>query len=170
MKVAIEDLEREKRELFQNPTNMAKHERVIEVGRRVEALKQIKEEDLRQWSRAYWLRLGDCNTKFFANMIRERRNTNSIYKLIGEDGKSLVKRQEIVAKCSEYFGRLFQEDSIPLNRIGRVFPEIVGDIENAELMRVPNREEIKGVVENLHLDKSPGPDGFNVPSLGVFEV
>lgn len=34
-------------------------------------------------------------------------------------------------------------------------------MENAELTRVPNYEEIKDVVMKLNSNKSPGPDGFN---------
>lgn len=47
------------------------HGQVVECNKLVNELEQV-EEDLRQWCKEYQLRLGDQNTKFFANMAWER--------------------------------------------------------------------------------------------------
>lgn len=52
-------LEQKKKELFQDLQNITKQEEIKEISIKIRELEQIKEENLRQCSRAYWLRLGD---------------------------------------------------------------------------------------------------------------
>lgn len=164
LKEALGVLEKRKTELYQDPTVHTIQEHVVSIGRKVKKFEQIKEKDLCQRSRAYWLKLGDHNTIFFANMIKERKNSNSIYRLRKEDGKPMITRKDMEEKCMRFFGELFQEDEGRGETVDIRFTNKVNEEENRDLMRTPTVEEIKGVIDNLHLDESPGLDGFN----GVF--
>lgn len=64
-------------------------------------------------------------------------------------------------KCMNFFGTLFQEDEDRPERVAICFSSKVNEGENRELMRTPTIEEVKSAVDNLHTNKSPGPDGFN---------
>ena len=154
-------LEQTKIELLNDPQSHTKQEEVKRISHITKQLEQNLEENLRQRSRAYWLRLGDQNTKFFGNMIRERKNTNTIYRLINNEGNPTITRKEMVTNCLAYFGDLFKENSTQLNRSPRTYQNTVSEEENLELNRTPTKEEIQKVVNHLNPDKSPGPDGFN---------
>lgn len=158
---ATQELEQRQREQKEKPDCIETQNAVSDCVTRVTTLLQVEEEDWKQRSRVQWLKLGDQNSKFFAAMTRERKSTNSIYRMMGGDGTLMVTRTDMERKCLEYFQDLYQERDERLERAPRNFARTVTQEQNQELTRVPDREEIKGVVMRLNADKSPGPDGFN---------
>lgn len=70
--------------------NLDTQREIVVCKNSTEQLLKVEEEDVRQKNKAYcWLILGGRNTKFFSIMTKERKSTNSIYKLIGEGGKAM---------------------------------------------------------------------------------
>lgn len=161
MRNALEVLQNRKRELFERLNDVIIQGDVCRLSQIVNELLQVEKEDPLQYSRAYWLCLGDQNTKFFVEMARERQSTNSIYKLMGGDNKIMIFKMDMEGKCLTYFSELFTKHDGVLNRSPRKFPNKVSNEQNKDLTRVPTLEEVKSIVDKIHVDKSPRPDGFN---------
>lgn len=159
--VAIRRVKEAEEVLAGDPESQEAQLRVSERKQTLRATLLTEEEDWRQRSRAIWLNLGDSNSKFFAAVTRERKSKNSLYKLVGDNGKHLVSRQDMEDKCAAHFGKLFGDNPTPPNRRNRRFIKQVTLAQNNELCRVPTYDEVKATVMELHPDKSPGPDGFN---------
>ncbi|XP_026451487.1 uncharacterized protein LOC113351768 [Papaver somniferum] len=97
----------------------------------------IYEESMnKQKSRVQWLDLGDSNTHFFHNSLKERRSRNNILTLTSRDGVVLVDDKEIAS-------------------------EFIDDTSKETLIRPITRDEIVQALASIGSGKAPGPDGFS---------
>lgn len=126
----------------------------------------LEENLLQQKSRASWLATGDKNTKFFSNVVKGRWNQNKILSIEDSTG-NLVHGQEAVELASvDYFQNLLcpniPEVSLRILDHESFFSKKVSLPYAASLTTPISDDEIFGVLKSMKLNKSPGPDGFNV--------
>lgn len=164
----IKELEVERAKLHEIQTQLKNqphltqlHREELRVLSKIQELSNIEEENIRQISRTQWLRHGDGNTKFFAAMVADRKSSNCLFNMVDKNGKVMTTRPAVTKNCIEHFTKLYTEDSGVLNLSDYPFPRTVTEVQNRDLIKVPDFEEVRRVVMHLNPDKSPGPDGFN---------
>jgi hypothetical protein len=94
-----------------------------------------------------------------------RRRRNQITEILLPDGNWIHSRREIGEYFAKYFLEIFQSSN-PLirdNLEDLILPSI-SEVENEDLTRILEINEIKEVVWEMYPRKSPEPDGF----LGLF--
>lgn len=124
----------------------------------------MKDEEsiIRQKSRVQWLKLGDRNTKFFYNSLKNplkiRRHRNQIRRLDIE-GEQVTDQ----ISGSIYLNIILSSSTVArpalLNgvEIGICRPSTTSKSKNCAV----TREEIEVVIREANGDRAPGPDGFH---------
>ncbi|XVE53745.1 hypothetical protein DITRI_Ditri03aG0027400 [Diplodiscus trichospermus] len=118
----------------------------------------------RQRSQDLWLREGDRNSRYFHNSASVRKK-NNIIKGVRDDSGFWVTGNEIVGIFEKYFSNLFTSSNpvdgdidYVANMVGlRVSDGMVNDLN-----RVFTTDEVKLVLGQMAVGKSPGPDGMSV--------
>lgn len=67
-----------------------------------------EESDLRQRSKVSWLKLGDCNFKFFSLTTKIRRFINSTPRLLFSEGVPNQTRSQMEEKSMTYLKNIFK--------------------------------------------------------------
>ncbi|XP_074318651.1 uncharacterized protein LOC141655470 [Silene latifolia] len=124
----------------------------------------LKQEELfwRQQSRAFWLREGDRNTKYFHQKAGQRKNKNHIAKLVDDEGREHIGTEAVAHVAKSYFEELFSSSGARVDEnlldviAGRVTPDM-----NEGLRAAYREEEVITALNQMHPLKSPGPDGMN---------
>ncbi|GKB62983.1 putative RNA-directed DNA polymerase [Tanacetum coccineum] len=117
---------------------------------------------LKQRAKVTWLSEGDFNTKYFHNVMKERRNRNRINNV--EDlecnffsgpkvGLQFVNHFEKVLGRRDEVDLIMDPDHLFVNKISPL------DVEC--LVRPISDAEIKSALFSMEDDKAPGPDGFS---------
>lgn len=117
-----------------------------EAYKRWEFVAGLEEKYLKQISKLHWLNVGDMNNKMFHRAAVMREAKNSIKEVVCQDGRVLVKEDDIKSEAERYFQAFLQH--------------IPNDLDHQTLTRVVSGEEIKKVLFAMPNDKSPGPDGY----------
>ncbi|GMJ10085.1 hypothetical protein HRI_004677700 [Hibiscus trionum] len=114
-----------------------------------------------QRSRISWLKWGDKNTKFFHATTIQRRRTNAIIKLKGEDGSWIEEPDHIALHLQNHFQKVFKKDhSVDFQSLHEYIPKMITEEMNQELTKEITPEEVKKAVFAMGATKAPGPDGF----------
>ena len=116
-----------------------------------------------QWAKVQWLGLGDRNTKYFHSKALERKKKNTILGLEDEEGNWCNTKEGIADIDVPYFQKLYTT-SYP-SRVAKVIatiPTWVTSEMNQSLMKEFTREEVEEALKQMHLTKTPGPDGMSV--------
>ncbi|PNX99600.1 ribonuclease H [Trifolium pratense] len=113
----------------------------------------------RQRAKMHWPKDGDFYTKFFHQSASVRSKVNKIEKLLNEDG-------EVVSAGVTYVMWLgvtmkVYNDCTHAGVLDLIQPKITQE-DNDFLMASFNKEELRQALFQMHPDKSPGPDGFNL--------
>lgn len=131
-------------------------------------IKLLVQEDSfwRQRAKSFWLRDGDLNTRFFHASATSRAKVNRIDKIQGDDAIIVENPIQIQEIAKSYFDNLF------MPRVGIYEPVLcaigpcVTQEDNELLVKPFSHVEFSTTLSQMHSDKSPGPDGFN---LGFFK-
>ena len=140
-----------------------------EIATEIEGLRKeinevlIKEEVMwSQRSRALWMKCGDQNMKFFHATATQRQQKNRIEGLWGADGKWQEEKERIEEIIVEYFEKIYSTEHPSEYEVN------VEDVEscitpemNKSLLESFRAEEIRCAINQMHLTKSPGPDGMS---------
>ncbi|KAA3463112.1 reverse transcriptase [Gossypium australe] len=116
-----------------------------------------------QQARQNWLKFGDKNTAFFHRCALNRRQINTISKLVTEGGVEIEEGSEILNAASSFFQNLFKLKGVTdsckvLNGIEKTVTQ-----EDNEFLLAPYRaDEIQVALEGMGPTKAPGADGFSV--------
>lgn len=121
-----------------------------------------KQEDYwKQRAKNFWLREGDCNTRFFHRFASGRRKNNGFQRIKDANGIWQETPEAIHGVVEEYFSQLFTSSNVDGNLSDREDIQKISETENEELIAPITAEEVKTAVFSMHPDKFPGPDGFN---------
>ena len=130
------------------------------LKRRVMGLAALERTRKRQASRISFLREGDANTKFFHLRVNSRRRKNNIMRLKKGEGW-VTSHEEKANHIHEFFSGILgppEPRSLDFN-----WNLMNPATEGLESLGLPFSEmDIKGAIDDMPLDKAPGPDGYTV--------
>ena len=128
-------------------------------------LLRAEEGLVRQKSRIQWLNLGDQNTKFFFQAMKQHHSRSKITSISKEDGTRLedpaLVKEEIVTFYNTLLGPQPRLQDIDRDLLQSAITQSVSDEQREVLVREVSDEEIRAVMFSLKDNKAPGPDGFN---------
>ncbi|XP_037491748.1 uncharacterized protein LOC119369495 [Jatropha curcas] len=112
-------------------------------------------------AKVFWLREGDCNTKFFHAATTARKKKNLISRLMNANGEWIEDRDALGSLLTDYFSGMFSSSPGITDSVVDVMPACITDEMNNELLAPYSDDEIKSTVFSMQPDKAPGLDGFN---------
>ncbi|WMV24107.1 hypothetical protein MTR67_017492 [Solanum verrucosum] len=122
----------------------------------------IEEEYWKQKAGMKWFKDGDRNTKFFHAFVKGRRQKLHIGEILTSQGEMVQSNDQIGAAAVEFFEDQFREnDLLNCPEMLENIPRLVTQDQNEEISRVPSRDEVQTVVNELNGDSTSGPDGFS---------
>lgn len=106
--------------------------------------------------------MGDLNTKFFHQFVRQKRQRLYIHKIKRANRQILTAHDDIICEEVNYFRQQLNGDHTsqreePLLNI----PRLLFEEDSTALDQPPSLEEIQAVIESMDNNSSAGPDGFN---------
>nr|XP_016495997.1 PREDICTED: uncharacterized protein LOC107815006 [Nicotiana tabacum] len=112
-----------------------------------------------------WFKEGDRNTKFFHAQVNGRRKRLQLKRIQNNMGNWIDEEDQIPEEVVNFFKDQFCEIEVPTEFciIDHV-PWLIDEEQNAKLISMPTREEIKHVVLGLNGESAGGPDSF----IGAF--
>lgn len=115
----------------------------------------------KQRAKLFWLREGDENTRFFHSSASARKKANHIHHLLDETGAKIEDNEGMGNIVKDYFKNIFTRADT-----GRVLdrgnsPRVITEDQNKHLMEEMTFEEFTVAINQMHPDKSSGPDGLN---------
>ncbi|XP_060210413.1 uncharacterized protein LOC132637320 [Lycium barbarum] len=121
----------------------------------------MQEALLEQKAQIKWFDEGDSNTRYFHNVIKDRRRRLQLHR-IKNKGKWLHSDEKISNSAIRHFKRIFNlpEPAVDDN-IFSCIPKIITDGDNVMLSKIPIEKEIKDAIFDMSSTSSAGPDGFN---------
>ncbi|KAF5815287.1 putative RNA-directed DNA polymerase [Helianthus annuus] len=155
------EVERVQEEIVNDPCNEGlRAEEAVYVA----AYKNVlldEEYLLKQKSRVHWLKVGDQNSKYFHQSIKNRECRNKVNSLEDMDGtvfsgesvgEGFVKYFKGIMGVSADVGRIVDPGGLFVNKLS---------IDDAEqLVSKVSREEVKIAMFQIDDEKAPGPDGY----------
>ncbi|GER32750.1 RNA-directed DNA polymerase (reversetranscriptase)-related family protein [Striga asiatica] len=123
---------------------------------------QAEEQFWRLKSRVLWLKAGDRNTKYFHAATSQRRRTNTISKLVTNEGVVCDTQETMKHHISDFYSTMFtSEGSRDGEELLQQIPYSISDAVNNELIKPVLEEEIKTALFNMVPEKAPGNDGMS---------
>ena len=129
----------------------------------VHQLKKHLEATMRQKAELKWVQLGDENTGFFHQSIKQGHRSNKIIHLHLKGGEisnpCLIQKEFYHFYTNLFCGQLKNKAKIKLDvaRNGHILSESLRELLNLTF----SKEEIKAAMWSIPDDKAPGLDGFN---------
>jgi len=151
--------------------NQDDRERLLSLNKRKDQLLLIQEISWRLKSRALWIEAGDQNTKYFHAYANHRKNTNSIWSLLDEEGQTVTSQQDLELTAFTHFKQFYSRTPSDLQtqvEVSQYLPRYFSEEEAGSLEIPVTIAEIKGVLSDMATDKSPGPDGWPVEFILAF--
>ena len=136
----------------------------------------LQHEELfwKQRAKAFWLKEGDTNSKYFHAVTSSKKKANHISALRSENGEWVSNHEELCQLLKNYYTGVFADMEATEN-----FPHLEGGSsitleQNNMLTANLTFTEFTEAVKSMHPDKASGPDGLNpaffFSSSGVFLV
>jgi len=120
-----------------------------------------------QKARMNWVKEGDANSKFFHNVMSNRRRSNSIH-LIHVDGVPVKGVQNIRMAVCNHFSRHFSALEMVRPGVQGMNFRKLSYSQAGSLVRPFTLEEVKQAVWDCESFKSPGPDEINFSLIKDF--
>ncbi|KAG5611855.1 hypothetical protein H5410_023136 [Solanum commersonii] len=123
---------------------------------------RMQEALLKQKAQIRWFEEGDNNTKYFHNVIKDRRRRLQIHRIQNHNGKWIQDSDKIGKAAVKHFSKLFNlpEPTVDDNIVSCI-PECITDEDNLMLSTMPNEDEIKTTIFYMNPTSFAGPDSFN---------
>lgn len=123
----------------------------------------LSQEELywRQRAKSFWLRDGDCNTKYFHASASTKRRRNKIQKLRGEGNVLITDQIGMCDIARSYFQNLFAATDGVYDPVVSIIEPRITQEDNRTLEAPFTIEEFKVALFQMHPDKALGPNGFN---------
>ncbi|KAH9288727.1 hypothetical protein KI387_032844, partial [Taxus chinensis] len=118
----------------------------------------------KQKSRKAWLKVGDKNTNFFHALVKYKRNSNYISRIVSADGSECSDQASIRNEAISYFSRIlggeYHSDWVNQNSLLQNCNRLLDAADNAALMAPFSMEDICFMVLSMEHDKVPGAHDF----------
>ena len=115
-------------------------------------------------SRTKWALYGDSNTKFFHALASGRRNQNSIWSLLDENGNSVEDEGALKEMGRCHFAHIFCDDKqtslLDQLRVVMLFPNMITPEDAPGLTQPVTLLEIEAALHSFKKDRSPGRNGW----------
>ena len=112
-------------------------------------------------ARKEWLVNGDRNSKFFQYKANFKRKRKLVMKLQNDcgiwDGDHKMIAQKFISDYQQRFKSMHNPTRV-LPELG--LPKLISNLDNNELIKLPNLDEVKTTLFSIDSNKTPGPDGF----------
>ncbi|KAJ9536720.1 hypothetical protein OSB04_un000105 [Centaurea solstitialis] len=122
------------------------------------------EEDsyFRQRAKVAWIKGADRNTKFFHNVVKERRSRNMVKSVAGPDG-NFVYDDAVAPLFVDHFKSFLglQDPLVVPDMPDHLFQNTLSLADSLEMIRSISDKEIKDALFQIGNDKAPGSDGFS---------
>ncbi|KAJ9536532.1 hypothetical protein OSB04_un000284 [Centaurea solstitialis] len=144
-----------------DPTNPVLLEDLAHLFLAYEQARRDEDAFFRQRAKVNWLRDGDHNTKFFHNVVKERKSRNFIRSIADANGR-FVHDEDVGTLFVEHF-RNFLGIIDPLvdpTLPNGFFQTTLDFSDSLYMIRPITDEEIKWAMFHIGNDKAPGSDGF----------
>lgn len=137
---------------------------------KLNVLLNAEQKFFRQRSRVRWADVGDRNTNFYHSNVTQRNARNHIHYLRDDHDTFLGTSEEIKSHAAAYFKNILGETELPvspatLETLQELLAFRCSDIQQAYLKRQVLATEIKGTIDTMPRNKSPGPDGYCIEFL-----
>jgi hypothetical protein len=90
-----------------------------------------------------------------------RRNSKYVWEILGEEGQVYSGQENIKKVAINHFKYFYKEQRGPSTsdqvRVVSLFSNMLNDTEDEALYKPVDKEELKKVLSNFKVDKSPGP-------------
>uniref|UniRef100_A0A803TUI3 Reverse transcriptase domain-containing protein n=1 Tax=Anolis carolinensis TaxID=28377 RepID=A0A803TUI3_ANOCA len=110
--------------------------------------------------------------QWLSRKIRKRKQQQYITKIV-KDGNPLVKDEKILETFREFYIKLYKEEEIDLDEIslylGSFQLQKISDQQRELLNKEITIEEIKKALKMMKGNKAPGPDGYSIAFLKIFQ-
>ncbi|KAL3623019.1 hypothetical protein CASFOL_031835 [Castilleja foliolosa] len=138
-----------------------KEEKELDSARkRLEDLHRWHYDLLRLKSRTQWIKEGDRNSKFYNAAIKERRLKNKL-RILQEVGTEITDTATIGQLAVDHYSTLFQSTQYCIKEeLFQGISKRIQEIDNEELIKIPEEAEIFQAVKELSPESAPGMDGF----------
>ncbi|KAJ9545695.1 hypothetical protein OSB04_025402 [Centaurea solstitialis] len=115
----------------------------------------------RQRAKVKWLADGDANTKYFHQVVREKRHSHHIHSVSNSDG-IFVYGKDVAIAFIDHFKQIIgtRDDSLDPNMPADLFVSKVSFVDAIHMIRPIVDSEIKDAMFQIGNDKAPGSDGF----------
>ncbi|KAJ9536684.1 hypothetical protein OSB04_un000157 [Centaurea solstitialis] len=126
--------------------------------------KSLMDEDtyLRQRAKVTWLKDGDRNTKFFHNVVKERKGRNFIRSIIGPNGNHVYDEEVGDLFLAHFRGFLGMKDPLVIPEMpSSLFHNKIAFADSLHMIRPISDLEIKKALFQIGNDKAPGSDGYS---------
>ncbi|GKB60968.1 sodium/hydrogen exchanger 6 [Tanacetum coccineum] len=149
-------------DMVRDPSNVLLRSKEIYA---LNAYKDAAKDDelfLKQRSKFTWLSKGDFNTKYFYNVMKERRNRSRIDNVEDGDGNFFSGTDvgdQFVKHFEKVLGRKVEVN--PITEPDHLFVNKLSQAKADCMVRPVSGEEIKAALFGIADDKAPGPDGFS---------
>ncbi|KAL3681398.1 hypothetical protein R1sor_024354 [Riccia sorocarpa] len=147
---------------------------VAALRRAEDKLKMIQKREAERWrthSRERWLKEGEAPTKYFMTRLKAKWARDAIIQMEDDTGQIIEDAEGIRAEVKQFYTDLYtaemetEEGSAERRMLLNLVERRVSIEDNRELLVMPTREEIEGVVKRLKADKAPGYDGVTAEFL-----
>lgn len=118
--------------------------------------------DARQRAKVHWLKDGDANTRFFHNVVKEKRHTHQIQAVCNADGEYVHGADVALAFVNHlkaFIGS--RDDSLDPMVPTHYFHNKIPNSEAIHMIRPILDSEIRSAMFSIGNDKAPGSDGFS---------
>ena len=137
----------------------------LEINRLRGELNDLLDDEEMYWrqrAKAYWLKEGDKNTKFFHAHASKRRKQNTIVGIWDEQGRWCEDEESIAQAAISYFDNIYNSSHpSQIEEVTDAISSMVTDEMNESLIREFTRDEVVAALKQIHPNKAPGPDGMS---------
>ena len=157
-----EELCRVQSEMVKDPSNVILRKAELLALNAYKLASKDKEIFLKQIAKVTWLSEGDFNTKYFHNVMKEKRNRSRIDHVEDLEGNFFSGSdvgEQFLSHFEKVLGR--KMDVVAISDPGNLFVNKLSDLDADFMVRPISDEEIKCALFSMEDDKAPGPDGFS---------
>ncbi|KAK6157401.1 hypothetical protein DH2020_011649 [Rehmannia glutinosa] len=122
---------------------------------------KIHEDFWHQKSACKWLVEGERNTRYFHNLVKQKRLKGRIHSIL-DNGNTLTEEEDIIKSAAAYFQNILSDDGTCSPFMSDFsIPSIPEHVDLSHLCDLSSHSEIKSAIFSLNAEGVAGPDGFS---------